>query len=292
MVQFNERRSRGTTQLSKRTIVITGASDGVGAAAARRLAADGNTVVVVGRTESKTKVVAEEVEGDYICADFADLAQVRGLAEELRRRYPRIDVLANNAGTVYAADGLTVDGYNSVLQVNYLASFLLTTSLMDLLIASKARIVSTSSSSQRLMRPGITVNDLLCTKPVRPTVAYGLSKIAVVMFARELHRRYRGFGVSSASFHPGFVNSNFGPASGSRVLAFMQRAHTERLVGITPQAACDQLVWLASEEGKEVESEGEYFVKRRVGRAHRISYDQERVCELWERTSALVNRES
>ena len=99
---------------------------------------------------------------------------MRALAEELRRRYPRIDVLANNAGTVYAADGLTVDGFNSVLQVNYLASFLLTTSLMDVLIASKARIICTSSSSQRLMRPGISVDDLLCTKPVRPTVAYGL----------------------------------------------------------------------------------------------------------------------
>ncbi|MCV7167740.1 SDR family NAD(P)-dependent oxidoreductase [Mycobacterium stomatepiae] len=277
--------------MSKRTIVITGASDGVGAAAARRLAAAGNNVVVVGRSESKTKAVAEELEAEYICADFADLAQVRRLAYELRRRYPRIDVLANNAGSVYAADGLTIDGFDSVLQVNYLAAFLLTTLLMDVLVASKARIICTSSSSQRLVCPGASVDDLLCVNPVRPTVAYGRSKIALVMFARELHRRYGGLGVSAASFHPGFVNSNFGPASGSRVLKLMERAHTERLVGITPEAACDQLVWLACEAGKAFEPEGEYFVKRRVGRAHRISYHQERVCELWDRTSALVNRE-
>ncbi|PQM48156.1 Pyridoxal 4-dehydrogenase [Mycobacterium talmoniae] len=274
----------------ERTIVITGSSDGVGAAAARRLAAGRDNVVVIGRSVSKTKAIADELGTDYLCADFSDLAQVRALAADLRQRYRRIDVLANNAGSVFAADGLTIDGFDSVLQVNYLAAFLLTTSLMDVLVASKARIICTSSSSQRLVRPGVSVDDLLCVNPVRPTVAYGRSKVALVMFTRELHRRYGGLGVSAASFHPGFVNSNFGPASGSRVLAVMQRAHTERLVGITPQAACDQLVWLASDENQHFEPAGEYFVKRRVGRAHRITYDSQRSRELWERTSALVSR--
>ena len=125
--------------MSKRTVVITGSSDGVGAAAARRLAAAGDNVVVIGRSVSKTKAIADELGTDYLCADFSDLAQVRALAEELRRRYPRIDVLANNAGSVFAADGLTVDGFDSVLQVNYFAAFLLSTLLMDVLIASKAR---------------------------------------------------------------------------------------------------------------------------------------------------------
>ena len=278
--------------VSERTIVITGSSDGVGAAAARRLAAAGDNVVVIGRSVSKTKAIADELGTDYLCADFSDLAQVRALARDLRQRYRRIDVLANNAGSVFAADGLTVDGFDSVLQVNYLAAFLLTTLLTDMLVASKARIICTSSSSQRLMRPGVSVDDLLCVNPVRPTVAYGRSKIALVMFARELHRRYGGFGVSAASFHPGFVNSNFGPASGSRLLAVMQRAHTERVVGITPEAACDQLVWLASDESQHFEPAGEYFVKRRVGRAHRITSESQRSCELWERTSALVSQEA
>ena len=129
--------------MPKRTIVITGSSDGVGAAAARRLAAAGDTVVVIGRSVSKAKAIADELGAEYICADFADLSDVRELADEVRRRYPRIDVLANNAGTVNAADGLTVDGFDSVLQVNYLAAFLLTTSLMDVLIASQARIICT-----------------------------------------------------------------------------------------------------------------------------------------------------
>lgn len=275
--------------MSKRTIVITGSSDGVGAAAARRLAAGGDNVVIVGRSPSKTKAIADELGTDHFCADFSDLTQVLALAEELRRRYPRIDVLANNAGSVFAANNLTVDGFNSVLQVNYLAAFLLTTSLRDVLIASKTRIICTSSSSQRLMRRGVSVDDLLCTKPVRPTVAYGRSKVALVMFTRELHRRYGGLGVSAASFHPGFVNSNFGPASGSRVLKVMERAHTERLVGIAPEAACDQLVWLAAGESQDFEPAGDYFVKRRVGRAHRITYDPRCSHELWERTATLLN---
>jgi NAD(P)-dependent dehydrogenase (short-subunit alcohol dehydrogenase family) len=190
---------------------------------------------------------------------------------------------------VFAADGRTVDGFDCVLQVNYLAAFLLTTSLMDVLTASKARIICTSSSSQRLVRPNTSVDDLLCAKRVRPTVAYGRSKIALVMFARELHRRFGGLGVSAASFHPGFVNSNFGPASGSRLLKIMERAHTERLVGVTPDAACDQLVWLASEDTAAFEPAGEYFVNRRVGRAHRTTYDPRRSYELWERTADLVN---
>ena len=83
--------------MSKRTIVITGSSDGVGAAAARRLVATGANVVVIGRSPSNTEAIAEELRTDHLCADFSDLAQVRALAEELRQRCPRIDVLANNA---------------------------------------------------------------------------------------------------------------------------------------------------------------------------------------------------
>lgn len=282
MVGLVQWRLTWRAELPKRTIVITGASDGVGAAAARRLAAAGHEVVIVGRSVSKTRAVADELGADHVCADFSDLAEVRALADELRKRYSRIDVLANNAGSVYAANGLTVDGYDCVLQVNYLAPFLLTTSLIDVLISSKATIIGTSSSSQRLLRPGITVDDLLCAKPVRPTVA-------VVMFTRELHRRCSGFGVSAASFHPGFVNNNFGPASGSRLLALMQQAHTERLVGIAPEAACDQLVWLASQTNSELRPAGEYFVKRRVGRAHRITYDSQQTSALWDCTLALLD---
>jgi NAD(P)-dependent dehydrogenase (short-subunit alcohol dehydrogenase family) len=112
-----------------RTIVITGASDGIGAAAARRLCQSGENVVVVGRTKSKTIAVAAELNADYFVADFADLSQARALAHELRSRYARIDVLANTAGAMPNTRHMTDDGYDMTYQVNYLAPFLITTLL-------------------------------------------------------------------------------------------------------------------------------------------------------------------
>jgi NAD(P)-dependent dehydrogenase (short-subunit alcohol dehydrogenase family) len=101
-----------------RTIVITGASDGIGAAAAKRLSRSGERVVVVGRSPQKTMAVAADVGADYLLADFTDLAQVRELAAELLTRYPRIDVLANNAGGMMGNREITADGHEKTFQVN------------------------------------------------------------------------------------------------------------------------------------------------------------------------------
>src|SRR5246127_5768122 len=136
--------------MTHRTIVITGASDGIGAAAARRLRRSGENVVVVGRSESKTAAVAAELGADYFVADFADLSQVRALADKIRFGYPRIDVLANNAGGMFTKAHKSVDGNDMIFQVNYLAPFLLTTQLMQVLLDSRATVVNTTSSSQKL----------------------------------------------------------------------------------------------------------------------------------------------
>lgn len=140
------------TARTPRTIVITGASDGIGAAAARRLSAKGEKVVVVGRSESKTTAVATELAADYFVADFADLSQVRAVADKIRSEYPRIDVLLNNAGLMVHKVHATPDGFEMTYQVNYLAPFLLTTQLLDVLVDSRATIVNTTSSSHRLVR--------------------------------------------------------------------------------------------------------------------------------------------
>src|SRR5947209_1369531 len=99
--------------MGRRTIVITGASNGVGAAAARRLRRSGENVVVVGRSESKTAAVAAELDADYFVADFSDLSQVRALADKIRSQYPRIDVLANNAGGMFPKTQRTADGHDT-----------------------------------------------------------------------------------------------------------------------------------------------------------------------------------
>ena len=133
--------------MPQRTIVITGASDGIGAAAARNLAKAAERVVVVGRSPEKTAAIGAELRADYFVCDFAELSQVRELAAALRSRYPQIDVLVNNAGGIMRGHELTVDGHEKTFQINHLAPFLLTTELLDVLITSRATIVNTSSAA-------------------------------------------------------------------------------------------------------------------------------------------------
>src|ERR1700679_3729468 len=158
--------------MEQQTIVITGASDGIGAAAARQLSAKGERVVLVGRSPAKTAAVADELGAPYHLADYADLDQVRGLASELRATYPRIDVLANNAGGIFGARELTPDGFEKTFQVNHLAPFLLTTLLLPTLTASSAKVVQTSSSAAKLYGL-IDIEDLQNEKKYSPNKAYG-----------------------------------------------------------------------------------------------------------------------
>jgi NAD(P)-dependent dehydrogenase (short-subunit alcohol dehydrogenase family) len=274
--------------MAHRTIVITGASDGIGAAAARRLSRSGENVVVVGRSESKTAAVAAELDADYFVADFADLSQVRALADKIRSEYPRIDVLANNAGGMFTKVHKTADGHEITFQVNYLAPFLLTTQLMDVLIDSRATVVNTTSSSQKLLLR-VTIDDFETTDRRRPSIAYALTKLAIVVFTRELHRRYHASGLSAATFHPGYVNSNFGDASGSRVLLFM-KYHvpiTARFTATADQGA-DQLVWLASSTPGVDWTSGEYYSRGKIAKANRAAYDPVLARELWDRTLAKI----
>jgi NAD(P)-dependent dehydrogenase (short-subunit alcohol dehydrogenase family) len=274
--------------MTRRTIVITGASDGIGAAAARRLSRSGANVVVVGRSETKTIAVAQELGADYFVADFADLSQVRALADKIRSEYPRIDVLANNAGGMGKEVEMTADGLEKTYQVNYLAPFLLTTQLMDLLVDSRATVLNTTSNSQKLI-PRVRIADLERTNRRRPSVNYAFTKLAIVMFTRELHRRYHDSGVSTATFHPGYVNSNFGDASGSKLLLFMKNKVpiTNRFTLSVDQGA-EPLVWLASSTPGIDWQPGEYYSKNKIAKAHRAAYDPQLARELWERTLAKV----
>jgi NAD(P)-dependent dehydrogenase (short-subunit alcohol dehydrogenase family) len=274
--------------MTRRTIVITGASDGIGAAAARRLHRGGENVVVVGRSESKAAAVAAELDAAYFVADFADLSQVRALADKIRSEYPRIDVLANNAGGMFTRVHETADGHEITFQVNYLAPFLLTTQLMEGLLDSRATVVNTTSSSQKLL-PRVKIDDFETTDRHRPGTAYAFTKLAIVLFTRELHRRYHASGLSTATFHPGYVNSNFGDASGSRILRFM-KYHvpiTTRFTATVDQGA-DQLVWLASTAPGIDWTPGEYYSKGKIAKANRAAYKPDLARELWDRTLARL----
>ena len=272
--------------MTRRTILITGASDGIGAAAARRVRAAGENVVLVGRSESKTAAMAAELDADYFVADYADLSQVRALAEKIRSEYPRIDVLGNNAGGVFSKLRDTADGHEITFQVNYLAPFLLTTLLIDVLLDSRATIVNTSSSSQKLLRK-VGITDFETTARRRPSTAYALAKLANILFTRELHRRHHADGLSAVVVHPGFVNTNIGHSSGSRLLTTMQRTPVIRMIKTADHGA-DQLVWLATSMPGVDWSAGEYYAKFKIAKANRAADDPVLARELWQRSLAKI----
>jgi NAD(P)-dependent dehydrogenase (short-subunit alcohol dehydrogenase family) len=272
--------------MTRRTVLITGASDGIGAAAARRISRAGHNVVLVGRSESKTAAMASELDADYFVADYADLSQVRALADKIRSEYSRIDVLGNNAGGVFNKLHRTADGHEVTFQVNYLAPFLLTTLLLGVLLDSRATVVNTSSSSQKLLRK-VIIDDFETTDRCRPSTAYALAKLANILFTKELHRRHGADGLSAVVVHPGFVNTNIGHSSGSRFLTAMQRTPVSRMIKTADHGA-DQLVWLATSEPGVDWVPGEYYAKGKVARPNRAANDPVLARELWERTLAKL----
>ena len=268
-----------------RTIIITGASDGIGAAAARMLSAAGNRVVVVGRSAEKTKAIARELGADYFLADFAKLDDVRTLAASLLEKYPRIDVLANNAGGIMGDRELTVDGYEKTLQINHLAPFLLTSLLMERLVESTATVINTASVANVLFGK-IDIDDLDLEKKYSPNLAYGNGKLANILFTQELDRRYAAAGISTAAFHPGVVKTGF--ASGSTtVMRVIYRTVLNRFL-LSAEKGADSLVWLATATPGREWKRGEYYEKRRPARKNRQASDPVLSRQLWERSAERV----
>ena len=273
--------------MAGRTVIITGASDGIGAAAAARLSRSGENVVVVGRSEPKTTAVAARLGAGYFVADFTDLSQVRRLAEQLLRCYPRIDVLANNAGRYMARREVTVDGHETTFQVDYLAPFLLTTLVIDRLVESSATVLNTSSLVNRLFGR-VNIDDLDAARGYRAMRAYGDAKLEIILFTRELHRRYHSAGISTAAFHPGNVATNFGHESQTRWMRTAFRGPIKQLALSRPERGSDELVWLASSTPGTDWKSGEYYANDRIARANPRAYDSVLARELWERSLAMV----
>jgi NAD(P)-dependent dehydrogenase (short-subunit alcohol dehydrogenase family) len=271
-----------------KTIVVTGASDGIGAAGARKLHADGHRVVVIGRSPEKTAAVAKELGADHFVADLAVLDQVRELAAGLDAAYPRIDVLCNNAGGVFGDRAKTVDGFEKTFQVNHLAPFLLTQLLLDKLIASGASVIQTSSFAAR-MTGKIEMDDLEHDRDFNANVAYGTVKLENILFTRELHRRYHDRGISSAAFHPGVVATGFAAESQS----WMRHMYTNpigRLFMTSPEKGADQMVWLAEGRPGEDWESGTYYEKRKPASRNNPQALDDGLAEwLWERSEALLS---
>lgn len=273
--------------MDRQTIVITGASDGIGAEAARALARLGHEVIVVGRNREKTAAVARELNARHYLVDFAELDEVRSLAALLLERHPRIDVLANNAGGIFTpARQVTDDGFEMTFQVNYLAPFLLTHLLLDRLTSCRGAVINTSSLANRLYGR-IDLSDLNAEGHYDPTRAYGNAKLAQILFTRELHRRLGGQGLATAAFHPGIVGTGFSRAPGSS----MEGVYGNRLISkllATPRKGADTLIWLASTARDGTWPSGEYFTRRRAARANPQAKDRRLAEALWNRSEDML----
>jgi NAD(P)-dependent dehydrogenase (short-subunit alcohol dehydrogenase family) len=272
--------------MDKQAIVITGASDGIGAAAARQLAARGEKVILVGRSQAKTAAVAAELGAPYHLADFADLGQVRQLAAELQAAYPRIDVLANNAGGIMGERQVTKDGFEKTFQVNHLAPFLLTSLLLPVLIASSGKVLQTSSVAAKNFGK-IDVDDLQNERDYSPNKAYGDAKLENILFTRELHRRYHDQGISAAAFHPGNVATNFASDTTSW-FRFIYHTPVKRLMLVTPAKGAETLVWLAEGTPGTTWQSGAYYDKNKPATSTGQADDPHLAQEPWDRSATLT----
>lgn len=275
--------------VTKKVIVITGSSDGIGAAAARWLHNDGHQVIIVGRSAEKTRAVAAELGASHFVVDFTRLDDVRTFAADLDAAYPRIDVLANNAGGVFGDPKKTVDGFEKTFQINHLAPFLLTTLLMDKLIASQASVIQTSTLHGGLGKK-LDVDDLNLDRDFNAVRAYGQVKLENTLFTKELHRRYHDKGLSAAAFYPGNIRTNFGSDTTSRLMrTIVKNPVTRALMLTTPEKGADQLVWLAEGNPDDTWVSGEFYAKRTAGRGlNPLALDSGLARDLWDRSEQLL----
>jgi retinol dehydrogenase-12 len=276
----------GVSRVRQVTLVLlTGATRGIGRAAAIELARRGAEVALVGRDAERVKAVALEAAAagggapvyEHV-ADLTRMSDVRALADEVRGRYEHIDVLANNAGALFASRKLTSEGFEQTFALNHLAPFLLTNLLRDRL--QGGRVVTTASDAHKSGL--LDLDDLQSEKSYSAMRVYGSSKLCNILFTRELARRARE--LHANCFHPGVVRTGFGKSDNGiwKVLTTVGAPFFR-----SPQRGARSLVWLAlSDEAGALT--GEYVQDEKVLAPSAQAQDATLAEHLWERSAQLV----
>jgi retinol dehydrogenase 14 len=274
--------------MSGKICIVTGANGGIGKETALGLAQMGARVVMVCRNAEKGKAALEDIrresgssQVDLRVADMSSQASVRALAEQIQRKYPRLDVLVNNAGGAAQARALSADGIEMTLATNHLGAALLTLLLLDLLKASAPSRIVNVSSSEAQSPARLDTNDLQFERRKYSGVAaYRQSKLLMNAFTFELARRLAGTGVTANCLHPGAVATNIWnpdllpPLIGKLIVAVVKPFMLN-----SKQGAAVSLYLATSPEVAEVS--GEYFVKSTPAKSNPLSRDPKVMAEVW-----------
>jgi retinol dehydrogenase 14 len=281
-----------SSSMTGKTVLITGATGGIGRATAIGLASMGARVGITGRDRARAENAAASITResgnpavDVFVADLSAQADVRRLAREVLAAYPRLDVLLNNVGGFWAHRHVTADGLEHTFALNHLAPFLLTSLLLDRLMASApARVVTVSSGAQSMGK--IDFDNLMGEPKYSGQQAYNQSKLANVMFTYELARHLEGSGVTATVLHPGVTRTAFGAEDTARgwgpLIAVM------RPFMRSPERGAETAVYLASSPEAEGVS-GRYFADRKARKSNKWSYDTATTTRLWRVSADLVD---
>ncbi len=273
------------TNMQGKTVLISGATNGIGKQSALELAKMGAQVVIIGRNKTKTEETLREIQTasgnndvHALMADLSSMAEVRRVAGDFRKQFTRLDVLLNNAGGVFSTRQETVDGYEMTFALNHLSYFLLTNLLLDMLKANApSRIVSVSSEAHTFSP--LNLDDLQSKESygMAGFRTYGQSKLENVMFTYELARRLAGTGVTANALHPGGVNTGFGK-NNTGLMKIAMNIFTFFAINVEDGAKTS--VYLAS--SPEVEGvTGRYFDKCKDKKSSPSSYDESAQKRLW-----------
>jgi NAD(P)-dependent dehydrogenase (short-subunit alcohol dehydrogenase family) len=275
---------------TEKTVVVTGATEGIGLVTAKEIAKRGARVVIVGRNPEKTSARAEEVKAfaghdrvEFALADFSKQSSIRALGKDLRSRLDRLDVLVNNAGAINEVRQTTEDGYELTFAANHLGYFLLTEELLELLKKSApARVVNVASEAHR--GGAMNFEDLQGEKSFSGFKAYNQSKLANILFTRELAKRLAGTGVTANCLHPGVIASGFGRNSEGWVGAL---ARTFSFLLSTPESGAKTQIFLATSEAVEGVT-GKYFDSCKEKTPSKGARNDADAAKLWEISEKLV----
>jgi retinol dehydrogenase-12 len=273
-----------------KVVVLTGGTSGIGQVAAVELARQGAKILLIARDRDRAAAALADIgqagpglAHRTLYANLASIAETRAVARKIAETEPRIDVLINNAGALFNRRQLSPDGLEMTFAVNHMAYFVLTEGLMRTLTASaSARIVNTASGAHR----GATLDfdDLQSERAYSGFQVYGRSKLANILFTRELARRLESSGVTANSLHPGFVATRFGGSSGGFVQALMPLA---RLGAISPQKGAETIVYLASSP-EVAKTSGLYFYQCKPDTPSPAAQDDATAARLWAESERLA----